>query len=382
MASPHSGVPDIPGILQHEPALRYLKDYVAGLLQLRSYRFPGAQPVSFGKQHLADLESEDYFVAEKSDGVRCLALITVNKQTKRQEVYMFDRKNNFFVIPNLRFPIPNDPSFQKCHTDTIIDGELVLDKEPDGRVRQRLLLFDCLVIAGKILVERELTKRLGYLSTDILRPYHQMLRKRPDIASSQPFSVEFKEQQFSYHLDTVFNDIIPKLKHGNDGLIFTSVNGCYNMGTCDTMLKWKPANENSIDFKIHLEFPPSGTLPGVVDTTAKPRIRLLVWQGGQDYAPFKDDMGVTDEEWFRDFAPLGRSLQGRIVECNYDVEAMERLGLSSPWRFMRYRTDKSDGNHFKTVNNVLDSIRDGITKEELVDRTPQIRQAWNQRKHQ
>lgn len=151
---------------------------------------------------------------------------------------------------------------------------------------------------------------------------------------------------------------------------------------CPFRLKWKPANENSIDFKIHLEFPPSGTLPGVVDTTAKPRIRLLVWQGGQDYAPFKDDMGVTDEEWFRDFAPLGRSLQGRIVECNYDVEAMERLGLSSPWRFMRYRTDKSDGNHFKTVNNVLDSIRDGITKEELVDRTPQIRQAWNQRKHQ
>lgn len=48
--------------------------------------------------------------------------------------HKFDRKNNFFLIPKLRFPIPNDPSFQKCHTDTIIDGELVLDKEPDGRV--------------------------------------------------------------------------------------------------------------------------------------------------------------------------------------------------------------------------------------------------------
>ncbi|KAH8553433.1 mRNA capping enzyme, catalytic domain-containing protein [Umbelopsis sp. PMI_123] len=381
MSSPHSGVPDIPGALQYEPTLGNLKQYVANLLQMRSYRFPGAQPVSFTQNHLRELESEDYFVAEKSDGVRCLALITVNRETRAQEVYLFDRKSNFFLIPNLRFPIPNDPSFQKCHTDTIIDGELVLDREPDGRVRQRLLLFDCLVIAGKILVERDLSKRLGYLKMDILRPYQQMLQKRPDIASSQPFSVEFKEQQFSYHLDTIFNDIIPNLKHGNDGLIFTSVNGPYSLGTCETMLKWKPANENSIDFKISLEFPPSGTIPGVVDTTAKPRIALWVWRGGRDYIPF-GEMGVTDEEWFRDFSPIGRTLQGRIVECNYDVEAQQRLGLSSPWRFMRYRADKPDANHKSTVDKVLNSIRDGITQQELVERTPQIRQAWNHRKHQ
>jgi mRNA guanylyltransferase len=91
-------------------------------------------------------------------------------------------------------------------------------------------------------------------------------------------------------------------------------------------------------------------------------------------------MGVTDEEWARDFAPLGRSLQGRIVECNYDVEAQQRLGLTSPWRFMRYRTDKPDANHQNTVNRVIESIRDGITQQELVAKTPQIRQAWIQRK--
>jgi mRNA guanylyltransferase len=146
-------------------------------------------------------------------------------------------------------------------------------------------------------------------------------------------------------------------------------------------LKWKPANENSIDFKISLEFPPSGTIPGVVDTTAKPRIALWVWRGGRDYILF-GEMGVTDEEWFRDFAPIGRTLQGRIVECNYDVEAQQRLGLSSPWRFMRYRADKPDANHKSTVDKVLNSIRDGITQQELVERTPQIRQAWNHRKHQ
>lgn len=39
MAAPHSAVPDIPGVLQYEPALSHLKQYVANLLQMRSYRY-------------------------------------------------------------------------------------------------------------------------------------------------------------------------------------------------------------------------------------------------------------------------------------------------------------------------------------------------------
>jgi hypothetical protein len=39
MASPHSEVPDIPGILQYEPTLGHLKQYVADLLQMRNYRY-------------------------------------------------------------------------------------------------------------------------------------------------------------------------------------------------------------------------------------------------------------------------------------------------------------------------------------------------------
>jgi len=43
---------------------------------------------------------------------------------------------------------------------------------------------------------------------------------------------------------------VPKLDHGNDGIIFT-MNCCpYYPGTCGEIVKWKPASMNSVDFII------------------------------------------------------------------------------------------------------------------------------------
>lgn len=43
--------------------------------------------------------------------------------------------------------------------------------------------------------------------------------------------VELKVQELAYGIDAVFRDHLPRLKHGNDGLIFTSAEAPYTSGT-------------------------------------------------------------------------------------------------------------------------------------------------------
>lgn len=51
------------------------------------------------------------------------------------------------------------------------------------------------------------------------------------------------------------NGMIKKghITHETDGLIFAKDHEPYSAGTCETLLKWKPPNKNSFDFKVHVE---------------------------------------------------------------------------------------------------------------------------------
>ncbi|CAO3626397.1 unnamed protein product [Cunninghamella echinulata] len=53
----HYAVPDIPGTKVEETA--WLKEKIAKLLDLNSYKFPGAQPISFGKAQMDEINNEE-----------------------------------------------------------------------------------------------------------------------------------------------------------------------------------------------------------------------------------------------------------------------------------------------------------------------------------
>ncbi|EPS38209.1 hypothetical protein H072_8009 [Dactylellina haptotyla CBS 200.50] len=360
--------PQIPGVkLEHSVAINMRRE-VAELLGKPNISFPGAQPVSFAKKHLDELHHEDYYVCEKSDGIRCLLYCTHGDTDEIEAYYLIDRKNDYYYVQGLHYPKTID-DWSSFHTGTIADGELVIDEKKDGRKVLKFLVFDCLVLDHESLVARPLDKRLGYFREHFFKPYEALCK-----AFREEMHLQFKNMELSYALPKMFDLVLPNLEHGNDGLIFTAVNAQYKFGTDEKILKWKPADENSIDFRMNLEFP---LLPREEweddepqhDWYAIPSIFLSVNTGGGGYQRWAE-MYITEDEW-NDLKNMGVELDERIVECAMDDEKR--------WRFKRFRNDKKDGNHISVVNSVMESIRDGVTKEDLLKVAGSIRTQWKGR---
>ncbi|KAJ1983263.1 Dcp1p-Dcp2p decapping enzyme complex alpha subunit [Dimargaris verticillata] len=339
LANGDATIPEIPGVLVTGNNERILKQTVSRLLNTRSDRFPGAQPVSFLESHIQELESEDYFVCEKSDGIRCLVLAITNS-AGLPETFAIDRRNNYRFIRDFYIPLPGSMSRPKYHNQTLFDGELVIDTDPT---------------TGQ------------YLNDHVIKPHQHLVEHNERFARTQPFTVVLKPMELSYGAQKVLTEDIPKLMHKNDGLIYTSVPAPYVLGTSNKMLKWKPAHENSVDFRVHLEYPSGKQYPD------KPIFRLHIWQGGEAYTPFAE-MAVTDAEWER-FVQDKVDLENRIVEANYDPSHCP----PAEWRFMRFRNDKPHANHISILDKILQSIREGVTSDDLTSRSDTIRTAWKQR---
>lgn len=380
-------VPDIDSIgIKADPHLAdQFRREVAQLLGRNNLSFPGAQPVSFSSKHILELQKEDYYVCEKTDGIRCLMYFARgDPDSDTPEIhYLIDRKNDYRYVPGLHFPLPEDDTFQTFHADTLVDGELVKDTYEDGTTQLKYLVFDCMVLDGQSLMHRTLDKRLAYFKEKVLKPYNAMYKKYPEEKQHRVFVVEDKSTQFSYGIEMMFREIIPKVKriHGNDGLIFTCRSTPYKIGTDEHILKWKPPHENSIDFRMRLEFPllepdtddeAEGIHEPYPDYDSMPVFHLFVLYNQGDYRLF-GEMYITPQEW-ETLKSLQKPLDDTIVECYQDEQGR--------WRFLRFREDKKDANHISTVEKVLESIKDRVTEDDLIRAAPAIKAAWKRRQAQ
>ena len=370
---PHQ-VPDMPGVKADAHLAHQFRYEVAQLLDRNQITFPGAQPVSFSNRHLEELKQRDYYVCEKSDGIRCLMYLTAG-DAGEEVVYLIDRKNDYFWVPSLHFPL--EGSNQEYHTQTIVDGELVIDTQANGQPVMRYLVYDCLILDGVSLMQRTLDKRLGYFREKVYNPYRQLYKKFPEEIQHLPFQLEFKEMQVGYGIEMMFKDVLPNLQHGNDGLIFTCRETPYQFGTDQHILKWKSADMNSIDFRMQLQFPMlddsdledfegEGPWP---DYDAMPRVTLVAHGGSDRDIPY-GQMGLDMRQW-EEMKSLDEPLNDRIVECYLDKGRV--------WRFMRFRDDKKEANHISVVESVMESINDAVSKETLIAASRGIRDEWKKR---
>ncbi|XP_037837553.1 mRNA-capping enzyme isoform X2 [Kryptolebias marmoratus] len=268
----------VKGVTQvtNQPKLGEIQRMCQEMAEWDKSGFPGAQPVSMDRQNLRFLEQNPYKVSWKADGTRYMTLIN-----GKNEVFMIDRDNTVFHIENLEFPFRKDP---RVHlSNTLLDGEMIIDKV-NGQPVPRYLIYDIIKFN---LLEGSFTSQVS---------------------------------------------------HEVDGLIFQPC-GKYKAGRCDDILKWKPPNLNSVDFRLKItKVGGEGLIPQIVG---------LLYVGNYD-RPFAT-MRATKEL---------KQYDNKIIECTF---------ANNSWVFMRQRVDKSFPNSYTTAMAVCKSIQEPVTKEILLE---------------
>ncbi|XP_050415572.1 mRNA-capping enzyme [Patella vulgata] len=317
-------------IVSGQPRLSQLQRKCQEMSGWKKNGFPGSQPVSMDIRNLNFIRQKPYKVSWKADGTRYMMLIDGNN-----EVYMIDRDNAVFHVSNVDFPKRKDLTAH-LHS-TLLDGEMILDKVDDVIV-PRYLVYDILRFEGQEVGKTDFDRRLLCIQKEIIGPRHAKIQHGMLDKNKEPFSIRSKPfwdvTMSEKLLDGKFSK---EVSHEVDGLIFQPAADPYNPGRCDDVLKWKPPDLNSVDFRLKIvKEQKEGMLP---------QTKGYLFVGGLE-PPF-GEMKVNKEL---------RALDNKIIECMWD---------GTTWKFMRQRTDKSFPNSFNTAKGVCESIKNPVTKQIL-----------------
>lgn len=266
--------------------------------------FPGPQPISIERKHFGILKRNDYVVCEKTDGIRH-ALLAVMYEDKKMCV-LVDRSQEMYLLP-LNLPKP-------MFTGTVMDGELV--KTETG---WQYLVYDCLLVSNKHCGHLPLTKRIE----EATGPINGIMKLAKDplkvkVKTFWPISnfKEFVKQQFPYK---------------TDGIVLTPVNEPVRIGTHETLFKWKPRDENTIDFQMNWRIDRWG---------------MYVQEHGKMI--FESELLPEQSQGFD-------IQEGMIMECQYIHWEAPRW-----WKPINIRTDKTHPNNRRTFYRTLANIAEDI----------------------
>ncbi|KAI8376276.1 mRNA capping enzyme, catalytic domain-containing protein [Radiomyces spectabilis] len=363
VTSERSSLPETIGKRVDPDYSKTLHNKVKSIFGIHHDGFPGSQPVTFDAKHLRDLEREDYFVCEKNDGERYLLFFV--HSPKGPAAFLFDRNRIWYYVPNLVFPLRGrEKEYLK---DTLMDGELVMDKDND-QTSWRFLVFDLMAINAVPVTQRSFNTRLGMAQQEVIQPFNASLRHVP----RPPFTIELKKMERSYGLHLVF-DQVAKSKHESDGVIFTPVKHPYVSGTCEKLLKWKPPEHHTVDFRISARW----------SKEHKPIYSLEVLSHGVTYKfydQFQPEPALASQ--WKSHLPDGRIAEFRY-DPNWEMTIIEQgyapTTRKGGWRFVRFRDDKGAANDESMVKNTMRSIRNGVSKEQLLAHMDKVRTAWKAR---
>lgn len=315
--------------------------------------FIGSHPVGLAYDCIEYLLDEDYYVCEKTDGIRLMMFIY------NGIIYFYDRKNVFYqtdliINTNLTF---------------LFDGEMYIEKD-----KYIYSMFDCLIYDSLPKVEFYLNKRLGYCF-EFEKVIKKGCIKLKNDSNLKRFYIIGKNMSKSYAFTQVL-DSIKTLSHDNDGLIFTPVNRPYLFYSRSNIFKWKPPNLNTVDFLIKDA--------GITD------LFYLYCTANRNQIESLDRIKHTNSYIFcgyyinDDDNTKSSDLDNVIGEFIYDfdqttIDLDDLAIIKGKWCLHRIRTDKNTPNNVTIVLDTLNSLENLLKAEDLKKYQDQIRDNYKKR---
>ncbi|KFH07074.1 mRNA capping enzyme, partial [Toxoplasma gondii MAS] len=353
-----------------------------------------------------------YVACEKTDGIRFLLLAASGC------IFLIGRKEEVRMIPD-KF-LPRKGRLHEPQQLTLLDGELVMDRLPNGESVARYLIYDAICIErDESIKELNLMGRLAAVAERVVAPLRELeeeerMQSERNEAAREPHandgsgeaqlaktgrtkgknSLEIYLKDFFEIFDLLhIQRMALRLPHESDGIIFTPVNLPYATGTCRQLLKWKPPHLNTVDFSAD----------ALYDEQGVPRLFQL-YIADHGVRVFKGEFLAPYGKLYKELLQMASStrLSGTIVECFwfasppvytfvpslrsaedsrsdkevcrwrawnaakplYDVE--NGTWKEGGWVAERIRTDKSLPNSFQVMKKVQQSIDDSITFRTLL----------------
>jgi hypothetical protein len=357
--------------------------------------FLGSMPVNLWRSSLNTVLQSEYYLTEKTDGIRYLCYVLDNPANPSSNLMVFmDRSKTLFKFPHSEFYGNLFPR------NTIFDGEIVFNHLEKRSV---FLIFDVLCYNSIPCFQDLFCFRYEKIEKEILPNYflkYQEMKAKNLI----PTGMEKKHSLLVYYKRFLLKENIFELMknfdfekgeriykekasssssaasldrersihsyryHKSDGIIFQP-NTPYKFGKYYDLLKWKWSDLRSIDLKVVVNPAISALHHPLWRVTNKeiyfycigPENTLIDISKRGDYNVSLDKFDTARllsemEDMILINGPA--KLQGMIAEVIYDVSV-------GKWIYSKIRKDKNDPNYIDAVLGVFIEQAEAISIEEL-----------------
>ncbi|KAJ8543176.1 hypothetical protein K7X08_005699 [Anisodus acutangulus] len=311
----------------------------------RNTQIPGSHPVSLDRDKLHLLRQQLYHVTWSAEVPRYMMLID------REGCYLIDSQFYFRKV-QLRFPCKYiyQGRADVTHHCTLLDGELITETEPETKVKRTIyLIYDMIAINKFSVTKQPFHNRMMLIEDEVIRPRNFERELLSTCVNPyyqyglEPFEVGRKDFYLLSAASKLIKDIMPRLPHSADGLIFQAWNATYMPQEHDGRLKWKYPGTNTVDFLFKVGVDGSNLLY-LQEHGSKKLIEgcRIMFKDGSDVSMYS----------------------GRIIECSWNSH-------EDAWIFVRIQKDKSNPDYI-SVYEAKHNIEGNLTEDILLDEIDKV----------